>query len=252
MATWTIHPAGEDAPIQPADYYQRTKYEAEPLVRAVDRARHGDGDPAPGRDLRPRRSRALLHDLQARRQAARSRCSAAAGRSTIRSTSTTWSTRSCSCMAARRGRRRGLSDRRRAVLPIEEIVTRVGRALNVTSDDPALPGLAGGGRRPRLREGLQAVRDHAAHLPAPGRLVPPEPRVRHHAERSGSSATCRDRPGRGTARTGEWYRRAGLSADRASQRSGAGLRRNHFPTRLRKGRAAIAARPSTQAAPPPG
>lgn len=27
-------PAGEDAPIQPADYYQRTKYEAEPLVSA--------------------------------------------------------------------------------------------------------------------------------------------------------------------------------------------------------------------------
>jgi len=26
-------PAGEDAPIQPADYYQRTKYEAEPLVQ---------------------------------------------------------------------------------------------------------------------------------------------------------------------------------------------------------------------------
>lgn len=26
-------PAGEDAPIQPADYYQRTKYEAEPLVK---------------------------------------------------------------------------------------------------------------------------------------------------------------------------------------------------------------------------
>lgn len=26
-------PAGEDAPIQPADYYQRTKYEAEPVVR---------------------------------------------------------------------------------------------------------------------------------------------------------------------------------------------------------------------------
>jgi nucleoside-diphosphate-sugar epimerase len=28
-------PAGEDAPIQPADYYQRTKYEAEPLVKAL-------------------------------------------------------------------------------------------------------------------------------------------------------------------------------------------------------------------------
>ncbi|MBW8875462.1 MAG: NAD-dependent epimerase/dehydratase family protein [Acidobacteria bacterium] len=28
-------PAGEDAPIQPADYYQRTKYEAEPLVRQL-------------------------------------------------------------------------------------------------------------------------------------------------------------------------------------------------------------------------
>jgi nucleoside-diphosphate-sugar epimerase len=28
-------PANEDAPIQPADYYQRTKYEAEPLVRQL-------------------------------------------------------------------------------------------------------------------------------------------------------------------------------------------------------------------------
>jgi nucleoside-diphosphate-sugar epimerase len=32
-------PANEDAPIQPADYYQRTKYEAEPLVK-----REGGGD----------------------------------------------------------------------------------------------------------------------------------------------------------------------------------------------------------------
>jgi nucleoside-diphosphate-sugar epimerase len=31
-------PAGEDAPIQPADYYQRTKYEAEPLVKEFGRA----------------------------------------------------------------------------------------------------------------------------------------------------------------------------------------------------------------------
>jgi nucleoside-diphosphate-sugar epimerase len=30
-------PAGEDAPIQPADYYQRTKYEAEPLVEEFAR-----------------------------------------------------------------------------------------------------------------------------------------------------------------------------------------------------------------------
>ncbi|HEU4526142.1 MAG TPA: NAD-dependent epimerase/dehydratase family protein, partial [Gemmatimonadales bacterium] len=28
-------PANEDAPIQPADYYQRTKYEAEPLVKQL-------------------------------------------------------------------------------------------------------------------------------------------------------------------------------------------------------------------------
>ncbi len=28
-------PAAEDAPIQPADYYQRTKYEAEPIVKAL-------------------------------------------------------------------------------------------------------------------------------------------------------------------------------------------------------------------------
>jgi nucleoside-diphosphate-sugar epimerase len=32
-------PGGEDAPIQPADYYQRTKYEAEPIV--LDAARRG-------------------------------------------------------------------------------------------------------------------------------------------------------------------------------------------------------------------
>ena len=49
-------PAGEDAPIQPADYYQRTKYEAEPLVKEFGRsgmetvilrpaAIYGPGDP---------------------------------------------------------------------------------------------------------------------------------------------------------------------------------------------------------------
>lgn len=49
-------PAGEDAPIKPADYYQRTKYEAEPIVRQFhDRglktvtlrpaAIYGPGDP---------------------------------------------------------------------------------------------------------------------------------------------------------------------------------------------------------------
>jgi nucleoside-diphosphate-sugar epimerase len=49
-------PAGEDAPIQPADYYQRTKYEAEPLVKQLGQGRmetviirpaaiYGPGDP---------------------------------------------------------------------------------------------------------------------------------------------------------------------------------------------------------------
>ena len=49
-------PAAEDAPIQPADYYQRTKYEAEPLVKEFGRtgvetvivrpaAIYGPGDP---------------------------------------------------------------------------------------------------------------------------------------------------------------------------------------------------------------
>jgi nucleoside-diphosphate-sugar epimerase len=49
-------PGGEDAPIRPADYYQRTKYEAEPLVRDFHRrglpsailrpaAIYGPGDP---------------------------------------------------------------------------------------------------------------------------------------------------------------------------------------------------------------
>ena len=49
-------PGGEDAPIQPADYYQRTKYEAEPLVHTFHKrglpaailrpaAIYGPGDP---------------------------------------------------------------------------------------------------------------------------------------------------------------------------------------------------------------
>ncbi|MEO7985034.1 MAG: NAD-dependent epimerase/dehydratase family protein [Gemmatimonadales bacterium] len=49
-------PASEDAPIQPADYYQRTKYEAEPLVKQLGQGRmetvvvrpaaiYGPGDP---------------------------------------------------------------------------------------------------------------------------------------------------------------------------------------------------------------
>jgi nucleoside-diphosphate-sugar epimerase len=49
-------PGGEDAPIQPADYYQRTKYEAEPIVRELNQrglpsvilrpaAIYGPGDP---------------------------------------------------------------------------------------------------------------------------------------------------------------------------------------------------------------
>lgn len=49
-------PANEDAPIQPADYYQRTKYEAEPVVKALGAGRmevvilrpaaiYGPGDP---------------------------------------------------------------------------------------------------------------------------------------------------------------------------------------------------------------
>ncbi|HEY4562173.1 MAG TPA: NAD-dependent epimerase/dehydratase family protein, partial [Thermoanaerobaculia bacterium] len=49
-------PGGEDAPIRPADYYQRSKYEAEPLVREFHRrglpsvilrpaAIYGPGDP---------------------------------------------------------------------------------------------------------------------------------------------------------------------------------------------------------------
>lgn len=49
-------PADEDAPIQPADYYQRTKYEAEPLVKLLGKGKmetvvirpaaiYGPGDP---------------------------------------------------------------------------------------------------------------------------------------------------------------------------------------------------------------
>ena len=63
--------------------------------RGVRAAGPGDGHPAARRDLRPGRPGALLHDLPARGQGDASRCSAAAGRSTTRSTSTTWSTPTC-------------------------------------------------------------------------------------------------------------------------------------------------------------
>ena len=56
---------------------------------------YGPGDPG-----------ALLHDLQARGQRARSRCSATARRSTTRCTSTTWSTRFVLAHGAGQGRRR--------------------------------------------------------------------------------------------------------------------------------------------------
>ncbi len=57
-------PGGEDAPIQPADYYQATKYEAEPVVNEYYKKGMKTVILQAGGHLWARGSRAVLYDLQ--------------------------------------------------------------------------------------------------------------------------------------------------------------------------------------------
>ena len=109
-------PGGEDAPIQPADYYQRTKYEAEPIVRRFHEqglptvilrpaAIYGPGDP----------ERFLL--IYRRVAGGRFPCSATAGRFTTRSTSTTWWTPSSPPCRTAKGMARPISSPTRSTWP---------------------------------------------------------------------------------------------------------------------------------------
>ena len=177
-------PGGEDAPIQPADYYQRTKYEAEPLVRTFHQrglpsailrpaAIYGPGDPerflmifrrvARGNFPMFGNGKTLYHPLYIDNLVDAFVAAMADG--------------------VGEGEAYLIADDQ--YLEIEDLVKRVGKALKCRRQDPALPGLAGGRRRARGGEGVPPVRCHAADLPPPRRLVPPEPGVQDRQGEAG-------------------------------------------------------------------
>ena len=215
-------PANEDAPIQPADYYQRTKYEAEPLMKQLTAGKmemvilrpaaiYGPGDPerffmifkrvARGTFPMFGSGKTLYHPLYVDNLVDAFML----------------------CLAPQVGNGREYLIADEHYYPIEEIVKAVGSRARRASAHPPLSRLAGGGRRARGGEGLQAVRDHAAHLPPAGGLVPAEPRVRHHQGQAGAGLRAAHRPGRRSAAHRPVVPRAGIPADGGGQRSGAGL-----------------------------
>ena len=141
-------PGGEDAPIQPADYYQRTKYEAEPLVRTFHQrglpaailrpaAIYGPGDPERFLMIFRRVSRGtfpmfgngktLYHPLYIDNLVDAFVAAMADG--------------------VGDGEAYLIADDE--YLEIEDLVRRVGQGAQGGRQDPALPGLAGGRRRAR-------------------------------------------------------------------------------------------------------
>ena len=140
-------PAGEDAPIRPADYYQRTKWEAEPLAREFferglrttilrPAAIYGPGDPerfflifkrvAGGTFPMFGNGRTLYHPLYIDNLV------------------------DAFVLAMEEGKGDGeaylIADEQ--YVEIEDLVRRVGKALGTDGQDPALPGVAGGRGRP--------------------------------------------------------------------------------------------------------
>ena len=216
-------PANEDAPIQPADYYQRTKYEAEPVVKALGAGKmevvilrpaaiYGPGDPERFFMIFKRVSggtfpmfgngRTLYHPLYI--------------------DNLVDAFMLCLARGVGNGREYLIADEH--YYPIEEIVEGSRPGARREGPHPALPGHAGRHRRPHLREDLQAVRHRAADLPPPGGLVPPEPRVRHQPRQAGAGLRGAHRAGRRAAPDRALVPRAGLSADGARE-AGADLAR---------------------------
>ena len=191
-------PANEDAPIRPADYYQRTKYEAEPMVKreAGDlevvilrpAAIYGPGDPerffmifqrvANGTFPMFGSGRTLYHPLY------------------IDNLVDAFVL--CMPPGVGSGREYLIADEK--YYPIEEIVQAVARALDVAGSNPALPGSPGCGPGSRPGKNLPPPRIHTADLSPAGGLVSSEPGIRHlprqtraglrtsHTARSGPSA----------------------------------------------------------------
>ena len=216
-------PANEDSPIQPADYYQRTKYEAEPVVKALGAGKmevvilrpaaiYGPGDPERFFMIFKRVSggtfpmfgngRTLYHPLYI--------------------DNLVDAFMLCLARGVGNGREYLIADEH--YYPIEDIVEGSRTGTRRESPHPALPGHAGGHRRPHLRKALQAVRHRAADLPPPGGLVPPEPRVRHQPRQAGAGLRGAHRAGRRAAPDRALVPRAGLSADGARE-AGADLAR---------------------------
>ena len=237
-ATSTIRPADEDAPIQPADYYQRTKYEAEPFVRELDRRAMAHDDPAAGGHLRARRSRAVLHDLQARR--ARHLPDVRRRQDALPPALHRQPRRRVHALPWRpdvgNGEAYLIADEH--YVEIEELVKAVGRALDVHRQHSALPGLC------RWSPPATSART----LCKPFGITPPifPRRVDWYRQnrafditqgQAGAGLPAARRARRRSAAHRTVVPRAGISADGGSPRSGGGLAGvTHFPTRLRKGR----------------
>ena len=204
-------PANEDAPIQPADYYQRTKYEAEPIVKQLGAGRmetvilrpaaiYGPGDPERFFMIFKRVARGTLPDVRQRPDALSPALHRQSGRRLH-----------AVPRAGRRATGANTSSPTSTTIPIEEIVKAVGRALDVNAAHPPLPRHAGRRRRAHLREDLQAVRHHAADLSSAGRLVPAESGVRHQPGQARAGLRPANRAGRGAAPHRSLVPRAGVS-----------------------------------------
>ena len=132
-------PADENAPIEPADYYQQSKYDAEPLVRDYvakglkstilrPAAIFGPGDPG--------RFYMIFKQLSRR---AGSRCSATARCCTTHSISTISSMPSCWRWTSRRVWARPTLSRMSEYMSIEELVRRTASAMGTQASFRRFP-----------------------------------------------------------------------------------------------------------------
>ena len=166
------------------------------------RARGGEGDRrrsghrAADRHLRARRSAAA--QAVPRRGAPAVRRSSAAARSSITSPTSTISSRASGCAAtvpAAAGRTYILAGGE--VTTLNELVALIAEEAGVRAADAAPAGVAVLGSPARSCEArLRAVRDRAAALSPPRRLLHEEPRVRHHARPRGAGVRAGGRPAR--------------------------------------------------------
>jgi hypothetical protein len=181
-------PANEDAPFNPGDVYQDTKLEAEQLARRfgidlgldVVVARpigiHGPGDT---------RFLKMFKGLAKGRFPMLGPCTAFYHLTYIDDLCEGF--RLCGEVPAAKGRTYILAGERYTTL--KELVALVAEELGVAPPRLHLPVLAGVDGRAALRAGLRAAQDRAAALPAPGRLLHEEPRLRHHAREGRAGAT---------------------------------------------------------------